>query len=206
MGYAGGSVPLPEAYAYTDGASTGTRGPGGYGVVIRWEGKTKEISGGETNTTNLRMELTAACVALETIEEGSTVSVYSDASYLINCMRRGWYKKWRENGWLNYRNQAVANKDLWERLLRSGAAPPAGALEKGQGAPTDPRPTQVRQRPGRRTRCSRQERGNQTIDTVVTMTKWLLQASSGVGGERFHPGVTLSDAMRRCPRSRSSWH
>jgi ribonuclease HI len=108
-----------QAYAYTDGASTGSRGPGGYGVVIRWEGKTKEISGGETNTTNLRMELTAACVALETIEEGNTVSVYSDASYLINCMRRGWYKKWRENGWLNYRNQAVANKDLWERLLQA---------------------------------------------------------------------------------------
>jgi ribonuclease HI len=117
--YAGGSVPLPEAYAYTDGASTGSRGPGGYGVVIRWEGKTKEISGGEPNTTNLRMELTAACVALETIEEGCTVSLYSDASYLINCMRRGWYKKWRENGWLNHRNQAVANKDLWERLLQA---------------------------------------------------------------------------------------
>jgi ribonuclease HI len=118
-GYAGGSVPLPEASAYTDGASTGSRGPGGYGVVIRWEGKTKEISGGESNTTNLRMELTAACVALETIEEGYTVSLYSDASYLINCMRRGWYEKWRENGWLNYRNEAVANKDLWERLLEA---------------------------------------------------------------------------------------
>jgi len=110
---------LPEAYAYTDGASTGSRGPGGYGVVIRWEGKTKEISGGEPNTTNLRMELTAACVALETIEEGCTVSLYSDASYLINCMRRGWYKKWRENGWLNHRNEPVANRDLWERLLEA---------------------------------------------------------------------------------------
>jgi ribonuclease HI len=112
-------VPLPEASAYTDGASTGSRGPGGYGVVIRWEGKIKEISGGEPDTTNLRMELTAACVALESIEEGYTVSVYSDASYLINCMRRGWYKKWRENGWLNHRNEAVANKDLWERLLEA---------------------------------------------------------------------------------------
>ena len=47
------------------------------------------------------------------------MSVYSDASYLINCMRRGWYRKWRENGWLNYRNEAVANKDLWERLLEA---------------------------------------------------------------------------------------
>jgi ribonuclease HI len=108
-----------EAYAYTDGASAGSRGPGGYGVAIRWEGKTKEISGGEQDTTNLRMELTAACVALATIEEGYTVSVYSDASYLINCMRRGWYNKWRENGWFNYRNDLVANRDLWERLLEA---------------------------------------------------------------------------------------
>src|SRR5215213_11290638 len=120
-GYTGGSVPLPgpEAHAYTDGASTGSRGPGGYGVVIRWEGKTKEISGGELNSTNLRMELTAACVALETIEEGYTVSVYSDASYRINCMRRGWYKKWRENRWLNHRKEPVANRDLWERFLEA---------------------------------------------------------------------------------------
>jgi ribonuclease HI len=120
-GYAGGSVPLPglEAHVYTDGASTGSRGTGGYGTVIHWEGKTKEISGGEQDTTNLRMEITAACVALETIDEGHLVSVYSDSSYLVNCMRRGWYKKWRENGWLNYRDEPVANRDLWERLLEA---------------------------------------------------------------------------------------
>jgi ribonuclease HI len=116
------SVPKPgthEVYAYTDGASAGSRGPGGYGVVIRWEGKTKEISGGEQDTTNLRMELTAACLALETIDEGYTMSVYADASYLINCMRRGWYNKWRGNGWFNYREDPVANRDLWERLLEA---------------------------------------------------------------------------------------
>jgi hypothetical protein len=66
-------LPGPEAYAYTDGASTGSRGPGAYGVVIRWEGKTKEIRGGELNTTNLRMELTAACVALETLGPSKSV-------------------------------------------------------------------------------------------------------------------------------------
>ena len=109
----------PEAYAYTDGASSGSRGPGGYGVVLTWKGKTKEISGSEQNTTNLRMELTAACVALEMIDEGHIVTVYSDSSYLVNCMRRGWYKKWRENGWLNHRNEPVANRDLWERLLEA---------------------------------------------------------------------------------------
>jgi ribonuclease HI len=65
--------PLPEpgtheAHAYTDGASGGSRGPGGYGAVLRWRGKTEKVSGGERDTTNLRMELTAACVALEAID------------------------------------------------------------------------------------------------------------------------------------------
>ena len=83
------------------------------------EGKTEEISGGEQDTTNLRMEITAACVALETIDEGLTVTVYSDSSYLVNCMRRRWHAMWRENGWLNYRNKPVANRDLWERLLEA---------------------------------------------------------------------------------------
>ena len=113
------SVLLLEAHAYTDGASSGSRGPGGYGAVLTWKGKTEEISGAEQNTTNQRMEVTAACVALETIDEGHVVTVYSDSSYLINCMRRSWYKKWRENGWLNHLEEPVANRDLWERLLEA---------------------------------------------------------------------------------------
>ena len=108
-----------EAHVYTDGASTGSRGPGGYGAVIFCDGKTEEISGGEWDTTNLRMEITAACVALETIEVDHSVTVYADASYLVNCMRRGWYRKCWENGWLNHRQAPVANRDLWERLLKA---------------------------------------------------------------------------------------
>jgi ribonuclease HI len=118
----GGGVHLSgqEANVYTDGASIGSRGPGGYGaVIVSSKGETREISGGERDTTNLRMEITAACVALETMEVGYKVTVYSDASYLVNCMRRGWYEKWRENGWLNYRKDPVSNRDLWERLLRA---------------------------------------------------------------------------------------
>jgi ribonuclease HI len=108
-----------EAFAYTDGTSTGSRGPGGYGPVMTWKGKTEEISGGEQDTTNLRMEVTAACVALEMINERHKVTVYSDSSYLVNCMKRGWYEKWRENGWLNYVKEPVANRDLWEKLLEA---------------------------------------------------------------------------------------
>ena len=112
-------MPKPEARAYTDGASSGSRGPGGYGAVLRWKDKTEEIKGGEQNTTNQRMEVTAACVALETIDEGHVVTVYSDSSYLVNCMRRGWHERWRENGWINRRKEPVANRDLWERLIEA---------------------------------------------------------------------------------------
>ena len=118
------SAPSPEreVHVYTDGASTGSRGPGGYGAVISFqESETVEISGGARDTTNLRMEITAACAALERIGEGHTVTVYADASYLVNCMRRGWHEKWRKNGWLNHRKRPVANRDLWERLLRATA-------------------------------------------------------------------------------------
>jgi ribonuclease HI len=109
----------PEAHAYTDGASRGSRGAGGYGAVVTWDGKTEEISGGEPLTTNQRMEVTAACVALEAIDEGHVVTVYSDSSYLVNCMRRGWHERWRNNGWLNRLGGPVANRDLWERLLEA---------------------------------------------------------------------------------------
>jgi ribonuclease HI len=84
-----------------------------------WKGKTKEVSGSEQDTTNLRMELTAACIALEAIDNEHLVTVYSDSSYLVNCMKRGWYKRWRENGWFNHRKAPVANRDLWERLLEA---------------------------------------------------------------------------------------
>jgi ribonuclease HI len=67
------------------------------------------------------MEITAACAALETMEVGRNVTVYADASYLVNCMGRRWYVKWRQNGWLNHRKRPVANRDLWERLLRATA-------------------------------------------------------------------------------------
>ena len=84
---------------------------------MTWKGKTREISGSQQNTTNQRMEVTAACIALEKIDEGHTVTIYSDSSYLVNCMRREWHKKWRQNGWLNHLKEPVANRDLWERLL-----------------------------------------------------------------------------------------
>src|SRR3712207_9574921 len=94
-----------------------------------WKGKIEEISGAEPDTTNLRMEVTAACVALETIDEGHVVSVYSDSSYLVNCMRRGWYKKWRGKGRVKHRQKPGGDRELWERVLQTKR----GAGERGGG-------------------------------------------------------------------------
>jgi ribonuclease HI len=107
-------VPLSEseAYAYTDGVSTRSRGPGGHGTGHDVDGQTEEISGGEQDTTNLRMELTAARLALETIDKGHMVTVYSDSSYLVICIRKGWYKNSRENGWLTRRKEPVGRSAL----------------------------------------------------------------------------------------------
>jgi hypothetical protein len=121
------------------------------------------------------MELTAACVALETIDEGHTVTVFSDSSYLVNCMRRGWYKKWRKNGWLNYRNEPVANRDLWERLLEATQRHQEVLWRKVRGHSKKRRPTQERERPCRRARRDRQEGGKETLNTIATIMKWLLQ-------------------------------
>jgi len=156
-----------EAYVYTDGSSTGSRGPGGYGAVIFRGGEIEEISGGERNTTNLRMEITAACAALETIDEGHTVTVYSDASYLVNCMRRGWHEKWQENGWLNHRKEPVANRDLWERLLR--------ATERH-------REVRWRKVKGHAKKAGMHKSGNDRADELAVRAKKRVEAAPEIGG------------------------
>lgn len=102
---------------YTDGACSGNPGPGGWAAVLTYEGKTKELSGGEKNTTNQRMELQSALEALRCLKHPCQVVLCSDSAYLINCFRQKWYVSWRKNGWKNSKNEPVQNRDLWEALL-----------------------------------------------------------------------------------------
>ncbi len=108
---------MKEVIIYTDGACAGNPGPGGYGAVLCYGGHVRELSGGEENTTNQRMELMAAIAALEQLKYPCRVKLHSDSAYLINAFRQNWFKKWRENGWLNSKKEPVLNRDLWERLL-----------------------------------------------------------------------------------------
>ena len=84
---------------YTDGACKGNPGPGGYGVILEYKGKEKEISDGNRSTTNNRMELMAAIVGLETLKEPCEVMLYSDSKYLVDAIEKGWLANWRRNNW-----------------------------------------------------------------------------------------------------------
>ncbi|GAB5082472.1 ribonuclease HI [Hominimerdicola sp. 21CYCFAH17_S] len=102
---------------FTDGACSGNPGPGGYGVILRYNGTVKELSGGERETTNNRMELTAVITGLSALKEPCEVELYSDSKYIIDAVTKGWAKKWQSNGWIKGDKKKALNSDLWERLL-----------------------------------------------------------------------------------------
>ncbi len=103
---------------YTDGGSSGNPGPGGYGAVQVYDGKMKELTGGFRFTTNNRMELMGVIVALRELEyRDKPITVYSDSSYVVNGITKGWAKKWRANKWIKSDKQPAVNPDLWGELL-----------------------------------------------------------------------------------------
>lgn len=103
---------------YTDGGCLNNPGPGGYGIVIEQDGERREISGGFRLTTNNRMEMMAAIVALEELRDTrQQIHLFSDSSYLVNGIEKGWAKKWRTNGWSKSDGRAALNSDLWRKLL-----------------------------------------------------------------------------------------
>ena len=109
---------MKQIEIYTDGACSGNPGPGGWGAVLRYNGREKEISGGEAQTTNNRMELTAVIAALECLKEPCAVELYSDSKYVIDALSKGWAVSWRKKGWIKSDKKPALNVDLWERLLK----------------------------------------------------------------------------------------
>ena len=150
----------PPIYLYTDGASSGNPGPGGYGVVLKCGDAMKEMAGGFIQTTNNRMELLAVIKGLEAIKwENAEVHVYSDSSYVVNAINKGWLENWQRKGFAK-----VKNPDLWlrfsaiykrhrvafhwikghaghpenERCDRLAVEAGAGAVAAGKSLPPDP--------------------------------------------------------------------
>lgn len=103
---------------YTDGACLGNPGPGGWGALLMYNEHKKEISGAQADTTNNRMELTAAIQGLELLKEPCRVDVYTDSTYLCNAFVHRWIDGWQRNGWQTSGKKPVENQDLWRALLR----------------------------------------------------------------------------------------
>lgn len=107
---------MKEVEIYTDGACRGNPGPGGYGVVLISGRHRLELSQGYTRTTNNRMELLAAIVALEKLNARCRVRLQSDSRYLVDAMTKGWLRGWKARGWVTASRQPVKNAELWRRL------------------------------------------------------------------------------------------
>ncbi|NCC23972.1 MAG: ribonuclease HI [Deltaproteobacteria bacterium] len=102
---------------HTDGSSLGNPGPGGYGAVLSYGNKRREISGGFARTTNNRMEILAAIMALEALTRPAKAVVRTDSRLLHDAIGKGWVKNWLKNGWKTSDKKPVKNRDLWERLI-----------------------------------------------------------------------------------------
>lgn len=106
--------------AYTDGACRGNPGPGGWGALLSWNGRERELYGGEAQTTNNRMELSAAIAALEALREPCKVTLYTDSTYVQQGITQ-WLPGWRARGWRTASRQPVKNQDLWQKLDAAAA-------------------------------------------------------------------------------------
>ena len=108
---------MKKVTIYTDGACSGNPGPGGWGAILEWQGHEKELSGGEAQTTNNRMELTAVLTALRLLKEPCIVELYSDSKYVVDAIDKGWLYGWQKKNWIKADKKPVLNVDLWQQLL-----------------------------------------------------------------------------------------
>ena len=109
---------MKEVTIYTDGACSGNPGKGGFGVILNYMGRIKEISEGFECTTNNRMEIMAALTGLNALKEPCKVILYSDSKYLVDSVNQKWIDSWQKNGWKNSKREKVKNKELFEELIK----------------------------------------------------------------------------------------
>ena len=107
---------MKEVTIFTDGACSGNPGPGGWGTILDYHGKRKELSGGEKKTTNNRMELTAVIEGLKALKEKCKVTVITDSKYVSDGINLGWAKSWKANNWRKKDKKPALNPELWDEL------------------------------------------------------------------------------------------
>ena len=108
---------MKEVTIFTDGACSGNPGPGGWGTILDYNGRRKELSGGEKNTTNNRMELTAVIEGLKALKEKCKVTVITDSKYVSDGINLGWARGWKANNWRKKNKKPALNPELWDELL-----------------------------------------------------------------------------------------
>lgn len=108
---------MKQVTIYTDGACSGNPGPGGWGAILEYNGVEKELSGGERDTTNNRMELSGVIFALKALKEPCAVELYTDSKYVFDAVDKRWVYGWRARGWRKADKKPALNVDLWEQLL-----------------------------------------------------------------------------------------
>lgn len=108
---------MKKVYIYTDGACSGNPGPGGWGTILRYKDAEKRLSGGERETTNNRMELTAVIEGLKALKESCEVELTTDSRYVADGISKGWAKSWKANGWRKKDKKPALNPELWDELL-----------------------------------------------------------------------------------------
>lgn len=109
----------PFVLIYTDGACSGNPGPGGWGALLTWNKQEKEISGGEPETTNNRMEMRAIIEALKALTKPCRVEIRSDSALIVNTFKKGWIGNWLKKGWKKADKKPVENQDLWKEMLKA---------------------------------------------------------------------------------------
>ncbi|WP_234570535.1 ribonuclease HI [Rhodohalobacter sp. 614A] len=110
---------LPTVILYTDGACSGNPGPGGWGALLLWQGKEKEMTGGSPDTTNNRMEMMAVIEGLKALKKPCHVKIHSDSALIVNTFKKGWIQNWIKRGWKKSDKKPVENRDLWEKMLKA---------------------------------------------------------------------------------------
>jgi len=109
----------PEVILYTDGACSGNPGPGGWGALLKYNGREKTLSGGETHTTNNRMEMKAVIEGLKALTMPCHVKIHSDSALIINAFTKGWIENWKKRGWRKSDKKPVENRELWEGIIEA---------------------------------------------------------------------------------------
>lgn len=109
----------PKVILYTDGACSGNPGPGGWGALLLWKEKEREMTGGAHDTTNNRMEMMAVIEGLKALKRPCHVKIHSDSALIVNTFKKGWINSWQQRGWKKSNKKPVENRDLWEKMLKA---------------------------------------------------------------------------------------